>query len=77
MLRTHTNLLTGEEHPVQNLMVCGEKKTTLQIGGGGDDAIVRESALTRQTADPSLQAQPLADKIQEQIEAGDKSKSLV
>ena len=78
-LKTQTKLVTGEEEPVQNLMVCGEKRTTLQIGDSGDDAVIMESgvdiesALIKQTADSSPQAQPTAGEIEEQIGADDEA----
>ena len=69
-------LLIGGKQPVQSLMICGEKKATLQIGVG-DDAIIMESALIKHTVDFSPQAQPSADEIQKQIGADDEANQAV
>lgn len=63
-LKTQMGMASDKEKPMQDLMICGEQKLTMQIGESSDDCIVMEagtevrSALVVQEADSSPAAVP-------------------
>lgn len=63
-LKAQMRMMSGGEASVQNLMICGEKKLTMQIGEGGDNTIIMKagtdikSALISHKADSTPAAQP-------------------
>lgn len=77
IINSQMGLLTGGEEPVQNLMICGEEKMTMQIGDDSADSITMgtgtdvTSALVNQEADSTPAAQPTAADILAQIGADD------
>ena len=76
-INSQMGLLTGGEEPVQNLMICGEEKMTMQIGDDSADSITMgeatdvTSALVNQEADSMPMAQPTAADILALIGADD------
>ena len=76
-LKTQMGMASDKEKPVQDLMICGEQKLTMQIGESSDDCIVMEagtevrSALVVQEADSSPAAVPSGDELLSEQEAAD------
>lgn len=76
-LKTKMGMASDKEKPVQDLMICGEQKLTMQIGESSDDCIVMEagtevrSALVVQEADSSPAAVPSGDELLSEQEAAD------
>ena len=76
-LKTQMGMASDKEKPMQDLMICGEQKLTMQIGESSDDCIVMEagtevrSALVVQEADSSPAAVPSGDELLSEQEAAD------
>lgn len=76
-LTARMGMVSGRDKPAKELLICGEKKLTMQIGEGGDDCITMEagtdvkSALVTQDADSAPKASPSGDDLLSEQEAAD------